>query len=224
MENLIIQNVVMNEQNLYLLFQSQLAKEMMYRKGATIFMQGMPAQYLYFIQSGKVKTYVENAKAQILITSIFKPGDFFGHTSLFSETKYQESTETLEDSYLVKIPKAIFFSLLRNNPKMLKLFINTLADDIHKKNKQLLSLAYDTDSFRVGELLMHLAKENNVNHGNEAQINIPKMELANLLGLNSLIINKVLIIFKSKGYIDIKGNSITILNMQHFKSYYQNLE
>jgi CRP-like cAMP-binding protein len=224
MENLSIQSLAMREQNLYLLFQRQLAKEKMYRKGATIFMQGMPAQYLYFVQSGKVKTYIEHAKGQILITSIFKSGEFFGHTSVFSESRYQESAETLEDSYLVKIPKAIFFSLLRNHPKMLKLFINTLADDIHNKNKQLLSLAYDTDSFRVAELLMRFAKKGKSSSISDAQINISKLELAHMLGLSSLIINKVLIAFKSKGYIDIKSNCIKILNVEHFESYYQNLE
>ncbi len=224
MENLIIQTSLVDHSNLYLLFQNQVTREIMYRKGALVFKQGMPAQYLYFIQSGKIKTYIENSQAQTLITSIFKNGDFFGYTSLFSASKYQESAEALEDSYLVKIPRAMFFSLLRNNSSILKLFINTLADDIHKKNAQLLSTAYDTDHKRVANMLINLANDNRSIENNLVQIAISKVDLANLLGMNGLTINRILIAFKSHGQIDMKGNGIIILDMQNFSNYCQNLE
>src|SRR5688572_13578210 len=58
-------------------------KDLIYKEGA--FPKG-----IYFINSGKIKTYRANDQGKEFITALYKEGDFFGYTALLDEGKYRD--------------------------------------------------------------------------------------------------------------------------------------
>ena len=53
-----------------------------YRKKATVFSQGSPADAVFYIEKGKVKLTVLSSRGKEAVVAILGSGDFFGEGSL----------------------------------------------------------------------------------------------------------------------------------------------
>lgn len=180
-----------------------------YRKKDFIYEEGQYAKRLYFIASGKVKTFKTNDVGKEYIIKIHKAGEFLGYQALIKEDKYHESASALEDSELSLIPKEDFFALLYNNRDFSARFIKMLADNMEGQEEQLLSLAYNSIRKRVAESLLVL-QERFAKDG----ISILRDDLASMVGTAKESVIRTLTDFKNEGLIKIEGGSITILEAE----------
>lgn len=180
-----------------------------FRKKDFIYEEGQYAKRLYFIASGKVKTFKTNDVGKEYIIKIHKAGEFLGYQALIKEDKYHESASALEDSELSLIPKEDFFALLYNNRDFSARFIKMLADNMEGQEEQLLSLAYNSIRKRVAESLLVL-QERFAKDG----ISILRDDLASMVGTAKESVIRTLTDFKNEGLIKIEGGSITILDAE----------
>jgi CRP/FNR family cyclic AMP-dependent transcriptional regulator len=79
--------------------------------GALIFEQGMPAEALYIVLSGRVQIYVTDEGREREVATI-GPGEFFGEFSLLRDETHSKCARSIEDSELMIIPKGPFQRLL----------------------------------------------------------------------------------------------------------------
>lgn len=188
-----------------------------FKKKDIIFSEGNSPIYLYFLSKGRVAISRAHEYGKELITTLYKPGDFFGYTALLEGGLYSESAEALEDSEVCLIPKEDFFSLMYNNMGVMKVFVKMLADNVQEKEKQLLNLAYSTVRKRVAEALVLLhsryadAKEKNFT------IAITRSDLANIVGTATESLIRTLSDFKEEGMVEMKGTNITITDLERLK-------
>src|SRR5690606_24041852 len=68
-----------------------------YKKKQELYSEGYKPKAVYYIKSGKVKTYKSNDDGKELITNILGKGDFVGYTYILENIAYKESAEILED-------------------------------------------------------------------------------------------------------------------------------
>lgn len=183
----------------------------MYRKKEEIFREGAYPRGIYFVNSGKVKTYQTNDQGKDLITALHSGGDFFGFLSLLKDEPYTHSAAALEDSEICMIPKEEFFSLLYKNTEVARKFIAILAGNLHDNEQQLVKLAYNSVRKRVAESLVRLSDKY---RSGEEQFNmsIAREDLAQLVGTATESVIRILSDFRSDGLIDIAGSNITILD------------
>ena len=106
-----------------------------YKKKDDIYKEGAYPKGIYFVSSGKVKTYQTNQLGKELITELHKEGDFFGYLSLLQEEKYSGSATALEDSEIYMIPKEEFFSLIYKNAEVSRKFIEILSNNLLSKHR-----------------------------------------------------------------------------------------
>lgn len=177
-----------------------------FRKKDFIYEEGQYAKRLYFIASGKVKTFKTNDVGKEYIIKIHKAGEFLGYQALIKEDKYHESASALEETELSLIPKEDFFALLYNNRDFSARFIKMLADNMEDQEEQLLSLAYNSIRKRVAESLLVL-QERFAKDG----ISILRDDLASMVGTAKESVIRTLTDFKNEGLIKIEGGSISIL-------------
>lgn len=177
-----------------------------FRKKDFIYEEGQYAKRLYFIASGKVKTFKTNDVGKEYIIKIHKAGEFLGYQALIKEDKYHESASALEETELSLIPKEDFFALLYNNRDFSARFIKMLADNMEDQEEQLLSLAYNSIRKRVAESLLVL-QERFAKDG----ISILRDDLASMVGTAKESVIRTLTDFKNEGLIKIEGGTITIL-------------
>jgi CRP-like cAMP-binding protein/CheY-like chemotaxis protein len=182
-----------------------------YKKKDDIYKEGAYPKGIYFVSSGKVKTYQTNQLGKELITELHKEGDFFGYLSLLQEEKYSGSATALEDSEIYMIPKEEFFSLIYKNAEVSRKFIEILSNNLLENEKQLVKLAYNSVRKRVAEALVKLSDKYKKEGEQKFSMNVSREDLSNIVGTATETVIRTLSDFKEEKFIEVSGGTITIL-------------
>ena len=181
-----------------------------YRKKQLIYKQGSPPHYLFYIITGKVKTFKTHEDGKDLVIDLYNEGDFFGYTALLEAGAYTETAEAIEETELAMIPKKEFEDLLNSNPAILKKLVSLLSKNIRAKEEQLLGIAYNTLRKKVAEALVSLLKKYHTNKKESFIVDISRDELATIAGTATESLIRTLSDFKSENLIEIKTGKIII--------------
>ena len=184
-----------------------------YKKKEKIYLEGERPKHLYFIVSGKVKTYKTNEWGKEYITGIHEPGEFLGYLSMIKESPHTESAAVMEDTELSQIPKNDFFKMLHYNQNFAARFIKMLAKNVEDQEEKLLSLAYNSIRKRVAEALVDLSKNKN----GESSITILREDLASIVGTAKESVIRTLTDFKNEGLVEIDYSKISILQLEKLR-------
>lgn len=182
-----------------------------YKKKETIFYEGDYAGAIYFVSSGKVRTYKINEDAKEYSADLYGPGDFIGYLSVLEGDEFKETAEAMEDTEVLKIPKEDFTELLFKNRDVSSSFIKMLAHNVLEKEEKLLNLAYDSVRKRVADSLIELKEKYNETNAGNFEIAISRNELASMVGTSPETVIRTLSDFKEEKLIEIKGSKITIV-------------
>jgi len=183
-----------------------------YKKKQVIYMEGNHPSRLFYVVSGKVKTYKTNNDGKELTVGLFNDGDFIGYTALLESSAYKETAEAIEDTELAIIPKEEFESLINNSKEVTQKFIQLLAKNVSEKEEQLLGLAYNSLRKRVADALMTLQQKYQTAGQEKFSMHISREDLANIAGTATESLIRTLSDFKSEKLIEIKDGNIVILN------------
>lgn len=181
-----------------------------FKKKENIYTESGYPRGIYFVVSGKVKTYKTHEGGKEFITGLHKDGDFFGYLPLLEEGQYSDSAMTLDDSEICLIPKEDFIALVYKNSEVSRKFIKMLSDNLHEKEEQLIQLAYNSVRKRVAEALVTLCNRYKKDGDLQFSMNISREDLANLAGTATETTIRTLSDFKEEGLIDIKGKNIAV--------------
>ena len=190
-----------------------------FNKKDTIYYEGDIPTYLYFVNSGKVKTSKMNREGKEFVTNLYTKGDFLGYKSLIADEPYEEKASTLEKAELTLIPKEDFLHLLYSSKEVSSKFIKMMAGSIDVKQQELLNLAYDTVRKRVADALLKLEAKYKEAGQDQFNIAISRDDLASIVGTATESVIRTLSEFKHDGYISIKGSNITILQPEKLKNF-----
>jgi CRP-like cAMP-binding protein/FixJ family two-component response regulator len=190
-----------------------------FNKKDTIYFEGDYPNFLYFINSGKVKAGKMNEDGKDFVTGLHKEGDFIGYMALIRETPYEESAIALEDCELSLIPREEFLQLLYSSKEVSNKFIKMLAGSVTTKQEELLNLAYDSVRKRVADALLKLAETYKKEDNDQFTMAISRDDLAAIVGTATESVIRTLSEFKADGYIAIKGSNITILKEDELKNF-----
>jgi DNA-binding response OmpR family regulator len=105
-----------------------------YKKKQVIYKEGNHPTQLYYVLSGKIKTFKSNDDGKELVTDLYSAGDFLGHIALLQGSVYRETAEAIDDCEIAIIPKKEFEELLGNSKEVAQKFINLLAKTSLIKN------------------------------------------------------------------------------------------
>lgn len=184
-----------------------------YKKKETIYTEDTRPHRLYYVLSGKVKTFKTNDDGKELVTGIHGEGSFFGYNALLENSLYKDSAETIEKTELALIPKEDFETLVNNNRHVMMKFIQLLANNVTEKEQQLLKLAYNSLRKRVADTVLELYKKYKPEDPNQHfELDISRENLANIVGTAKESVIRTLSDFKDEQLIDIVKGNIIILN------------
>lgn len=181
-----------------------------YKKKQTIYKQGAHPHYLFYLISGKVKTYRTHDDGKDLVIDLFNAGDFFGYVPMLENTVYKDTAEALEQSEIALVPRKDFEALLNSNPAISRKLVSLLAKNVLGKEEHLLGIAYNTLRKKVAEALVSLQKKYHINKKEPYVVDISREELASIAGTATESLIRTLSDFKSENLIDIKSGKIMI--------------
>ncbi|MEO6837399.1 MAG: response regulator [Ginsengibacter sp.] len=183
-----------------------------YRKKQSIYAEGNHPHGLFFLISGKIKTYKSNENGKELTISLYNSGDFFGYNALLENTTYKESAETLEESQVSIISREDFEILINNNKTVAQKFIKLLAQNVAEKEEQLINLAYNSLRKRVADAIITLSKKYKEEGHIDFIIHISREDLAHIAGTTTESLIRTLSDFKNEKLIEAEAGFVKVLN------------
>jgi len=189
-----------------------------HKKKHIIYAEGNRPQSLYFVKSGKIKTFKTNEEGKELVTNLYTTGEFLGHTALLEGKLYWDTAETLEDSELMVIPRADFDKLVNNDKEIARRFIQILAENVAFKESQLLAMAYNSLRKKVADALLMVQKKYDLHKEEKFFIDMTRESLANIAGTATESLVRTLSDFKNEKLIDITDGKISIIDQQKLEN------
>ena len=183
-----------------------------YRAKEIIFREGEHPTKIYFVNSGKVKVYKINEDGKEYITKLVVAGEYFGITPILNNTEYEEWAECVIDAEVVTILKDEFLDLLHTNKDVATKFIQILSNNVSNREEQLLHMAYDTVRKRVVDALIMVSENASTNSEGRKVLNLPREDLAQLVGTAKETTIRVLSDLKKDSIIKTEGSKIYILD------------
>lgn len=201
---------IKNEDALEKLTNSKIINQ--YKKKQRIYSEGNHPHSLYYLNSGKIRTYKMNETGKELTISLYSAGDFFGYNALLENSVYKENAETLEESEIGTIERHDFEILINNNKKVAQKFIKLLAHNVSEKEEQLISLAYNSLRKRVADAIVTLSKKYKQEGNTDFIIHISREDLAHIAGTTTESLIRTLSDFKSEKLIEAEAGYVKVLN------------
>lgn len=123
-----------------------------FNAGDLVFTEGDEADYIYFIQSGRVSVFLNKFTSRQELC-VLAQGDYFGEMAALNNGKRSASVSALEDSILLRADRESFHQLLDTNPKI-KTSVYSALD---KRNQELTIQEMFVDSTCVRSEKLHVS-------------------------------------------------------------------
>lgn len=184
-----------------------------YKPKQLLFAEGAYPHKIFYVKSGKIKSYRTNEMGKELIINVFQKGDFIGYQAVLENKPYAETAMSIEESEVAIVPKDDFFTLLYNDKDVAHQFIKMLSNNLSEKEERLLQLAYNSVRRRLADTLLTLLQKQEP----EQDLKISRENLASFAGTSKETIIRCLSDFKSEGLIEVKQNTIKVLNLEKLR-------
>lgn len=182
-----------------------------YRKGQMVFAEGDEGAGFYIVQSGRVRIFKlspESGKEQIL--HIVGPGESFGEVAVFTGMGFPAFAEAQASSVLIFFPRVAFVALIRRDPSLALSMLAVLSRRLQKFARLIEDLSLKETPARLAAHLLYLGGKRP--DADEISLEIPKGQMAALLGTIPETLSRVMARMGRQGLIRVRGSRISILD------------
>jgi len=184
-------------------------------KGVSIFFEGDPGIGFYMVATGRVKIFKMSLDGKEQILHILGPGEPFGEVPVFHGNPFPANAETLTEAELIFFPRAEFVGLVSANPSLALNMLAVLALRLRRFATQIENLSLKEVPGRLASYLLYLLEEQQCQ--DRVVLDVPKGQLASLLGTSSETLSRIFAKMTEEGLIRVEGKTISILDMERLK-------
>ena len=94
-----------------------------YRKNQVIFAQGDPADLIFYIQAGKVKSTVVSEQGKEAVVAILGTDDFFGEGCLVGQPRRLATAAAIAESVIMRLEKVAVTDMIHKEAAFSEMFI-----------------------------------------------------------------------------------------------------
>jgi CRP-like cAMP-binding protein len=126
------------------------------------------------------------------------------------------SVQAIDEVEVLVLDQKQFIILLQRNPDMMMSILRTLSARLRAADEQIKNLVFQNVYGRLAITLIDLSTRYGIKQGRAIKIgiNLSQDELAQLIGSSREIVNKALQLFQRQRLIEVKRNSLLILNKE----------
>ena len=175
------------------------------RRKHTIFSQGDPSDFVFYIQEGKVRLTVLSKSGKEATLGILSSGDFFGEGCLIGQPLRMATATAMTDCTLLQVDRKAMMLVLHQEHSFSDMFVTYLLQQNTRREEDLVDQLFNSSEKRLARILLLLA-----HFGKDGAVEtiIPKISqetLAEMVGTTrprvSFFMNK----FRKMGFIDYNG-------------------
>lgn len=189
------------------------------RKGGVLFNLGDPADVVYALRFGSLKTQLEDASGHLQITSFLLPGEIVGMDGLLTNSHVSNAV-ALEDSELCVMPIADIDTIARQLPVLQQQFRKLMSKEINRSHQLLMSLGTLRSEQRLAAFLVnHSQRLAALGYSStEFVLRMSRDEIGNYLGLTLETVSRLFSRFAREHLIRIHQREVLLLDLPALQS------
>lgn len=179
----------------------------LYRRGATLFIQGDPAEAVFVILDGWIKLFRTTQEGAESVIAVFSRGESFAEAAIFDRSVYPVSAMAIEDSRLLLLPARPFIAKLERNSAYALAMLASMSSRLRRLVRQIEQLTVRSSTERLADFLLSLCD----GASGSAMIRLPleKALIAGRLGMQPETFSRALSKLRQHG-VQCRGNEVTI--------------
>ena len=178
---------------------------MSFARNAEIYGQDEPADYLYKLVSGTVRTYKVLADGRRQIGAFYLPGDIFG---LESGDEHTFSAEAITESKVLVIKRSALVALAARDNDVARQLWTLTGSELRRVQDHIL-LLIQTAQERVAGFLLEMADR--VSGGNSVELPMSRQDIADYLGLTIETVSRTLTQLENAAAIELPTSRRIVL-------------
>jgi CRP-like cAMP-binding protein len=181
------------------------------RRFATVYSEGSPADMIFFIEAGLVKTYKRGPDNKEIILQIVGAGEIFGEQSLGTESSRTMAAEVLQEGVIYVIPRDIFLRVCEKRPDLWRELAGVLTVRKRQLEKKIELLCLHDVEYRILYYMAELARTFGAKaNGSEYSIPLSQGELASLIGATRETTSTTLNLLARRGLIKLGRRQLIV--------------
>lgn len=186
-----------------------------YRRGEMICKQGGFVSHVMYMEKGLAKVFLENG-SNSLVLRIIPDNNFLGLASVSEEfSNFPYSAMAYVDSEIKQIDVKAFRTLMEQNTEFVKEIIDILSANSVQIYGRFFCLTFKQAFGRLADILLCLSDR--IYKNAEFDLPLSRKELAELSGMSSETVIRMLKEFNEEGLIKMDGKSIEVLDYDRLK-------
>jgi len=176
-----------------------------YRKKETIFLQGSPADSVFYIEKGKVKVTVLSERGKEAVVAILGSGDFFGEGGLAGQPLRMATATSMTECSILRIKKETMIRMLHDERAFSELFMSYLLSRNTRIEEDLVDQLFNSSEKRLARILLLLTRFGKEGRHEPVVPRISQETLAEMVGTTRSRVSFFMNKFRKLGFIEYNG-------------------
>ena len=181
-----------------------------YGANRMIYMQGDPADSVWYVQQGKVKHAVTSQQGKEVIVAILGAGEFFGEGCLARRPLRMATASTLTDCTLYKVEKLLMMRMLHEQHGISELFVTHLLTRNMRYHEDLVDQLFNSSEKRLARILLLLTHFGKEARDETIPPGINQEHLAQMVGTTRSRVSHFMNKFRELGFINYGSGALTV--------------
>ena len=177
-----------------------------FKKGQNVFVQGDPADAVFYIQKGEIKLTVLSDHGKEAVVGILGPGQFFGEGCMNGHKLRIATTTAMENCVITAITKTAMIAALHDEPQFSEMFMAYLLTRNSRIEGDLIDQLFNSSEKRLARLLLLLANFGKEGSPQPISPSISQETLAEMIGTTRSRVSHFMNKFRKLGLIDYNGH------------------
>lgn len=183
------------------------------KRNQVIYLMGDPADELYHVKDGKVKTSLISIDGKERILDIHEKGSYFGEICLCQNGKRNEQAIVYEDAIISCLKTRDFINLLNTHSDMMNYFLNFFSKKLSEYATKFEKTASEFAAFKIAKILLKSAKnklnsQTNNSNDNKVLLTLTAEHIKQKLSFEPKLINDILNKFQKEELIEYRKQNI----------------
>lgn len=170
--------------------------------GDTIFMQGQPADSVYFLLRGKVTLAVASQEGKEAMVATLGPGEFFGEGCLSAQPLRMATAVSAGDCALIRVEKPLMRRMLHEEQGLAEVFVDQLLSRLIRYEADLVDQMFNSAEKRLARMLLLLSHFGKESKSETLVAGVNQEHLAQMVGTTRSRINFFMNRFRKLGFIN----------------------
>jgi CRP-like cAMP-binding protein len=173
-----------------------------YNAGRNIFVQGDPADSVFYLQRGKVKLSVTSQQGKEAIVAILEAEEFFGEGCLAGQPLRISTAIAVADCTLTRIEKPLMVRILHERHEISELFVMHLLSRNIRFEGDLVDQLFNSSEKRLARILLLLAHFGKESRTETVHPRINQEHLAQMVGTTRSRVSHFMNKFRTLGFVE----------------------